>query len=225
VNEKDDAKDRVREVLGEMPPKKVMQDMRGDQVDDLMVGVQEMDLPESVKERMMAAMEKKAREAGYPDLDAFMEDHPEGVHLTDDPISIRLTDEERDAVLADEALLRQQPDRHREAVLDFYHAVVSMHIMLNTRNGELAEVDPELMSGKPCVRGSRVPIDMVIAMLAEKREDGRHCSVEDVVDEYDFLTPEEVRDAIKFAALCVRPRLMAEAIVALNEDADEEDDA
>lgn len=56
------------------------------------------------------------------------------------------------------------------------------------------------MGGLPCLRGLRIPVATVIAMLA----DGM--SVAEIVDELPDLVAEDVAEALKYAAEAVRER-------------------
>ncbi len=53
--------------------------------------------------------------------------------------------------------------------------------------------DPDLMGGQPCIRGMRMPVATVVAMVA----DGM--TVSGIPAEYPDLTPEDVRDALQHA--------------------------
>lgn len=55
------------------------------------------------------------------------------------------------------------------------------------------------MGGVPCIR-LRIPVATLVAMVA----DG--LSVEEVVDDLPDLTPEDVREALRYAAEAVRER-------------------
>jgi uncharacterized protein (DUF433 family) len=50
------------------------------------------------------------------------------------------------------------------------------------------------MVGKPCIRGTRMPVDMILRELA----DG--LSTEEVLSAHPFLTVEDIRAAQAFAA-------------------------
>jgi uncharacterized protein (DUF433 family) len=53
--------------------------------------------------------------------------------------------------------------------------------------------DPGILGGKPVVRGTRISVELILEYFA----DG--CSLEDVLEAYDHLTPEDVRAALAFA--------------------------
>jgi uncharacterized protein (DUF433 family) len=61
-------------------------------------------------------------------------------------------------------------------------------------------VDPGKMGGMPCIRGLRIPVATVVAMVA----DGM--SVEEIITELPDLEPEDVAEALRFAAEAVRER-------------------
>lgn len=53
--------------------------------------------------------------------------------------------------------------------------------------------DPEVMAGKPVVRGTRIPVERVLAHLAE-------ASMEDLFEAFPELTVEDVRACLASAA-------------------------
>ncbi len=55
-------------------------------------------------------------------------------------------------------------------------------------------IDPAVMAGKPCIKGTRMPVDMILRELA----DG--LTVEEVIAAHPFLAPEDIRAAQAFAA-------------------------
>lgn len=61
-------------------------------------------------------------------------------------------------------------------------------------------VDPQKMGGVPCVRGLRIPVATVVAMVA----DGMTAA--EIVDAYPDLEREDVHEALVFAAEAVRER-------------------
>ena len=60
--------------------------------------------------------------------------------------------------------------------------------------------DPEQMGGVPCIRGLRIPVATVVEMLAEGM------SEEEVLRAYPDLEPEDIREALRYAAVAVRER-------------------
>ncbi len=54
--------------------------------------------------------------------------------------------------------------------------------------------DPKVMGGRACVRGMRVPVSLLIKLVA----DGM--STEEIIDAYPYLEPEDIRQALSYAA-------------------------
>jgi len=59
---------------------------------------------------------------------------------------------------------------------------------------ERVAVDPGVHHGEPCIRGTRIPVRMIVGSLA----DG--LAVEQVIAEYPQLSPEDVYSALAYAA-------------------------
>ncbi len=53
---------------------------------------------------------------------------------------------------------------------------------------------PEVMGGKPCIRGLRVTVGMIVGQVAAGR------SVGDLLAEYPYLEREDIRQALRYAA-------------------------
>lgn len=56
------------------------------------------------------------------------------------------------------------------------------------------EMRPDVMLGKPVVRGTRITVELVLRKLAEG------CTLEELLDAYPRLTKEDVQAAMQFAA-------------------------
>lgn len=54
--------------------------------------------------------------------------------------------------------------------------------------------DPAIMGGKPCIKGTRIPVEIVLRYLASGD------TIEQVLEGYPSLTREDVLAAISFAA-------------------------
>ena len=61
-------------------------------------------------------------------------------------------------------------------------------------------VDPNKMGGVPCVRGLRIPVATVVEMVA----DGM--SEVEILRAYPDLEPEDIHEALRYAAAAVRER-------------------
>jgi uncharacterized protein (DUF433 family) len=58
------------------------------------------------------------------------------------------------------------------------------------------EINPQVMMGKPVIKGTRITVEMLFRKLSEG------ASQEDLLDAYPNLTGEDIRAAIGFAAIC-----------------------
>jgi uncharacterized protein (DUF433 family) len=65
---------------------------------------------------------------------------------------------------------------------------------------ERISIDPDVMGGVPCIRGFRIPVATVVAMFA----DGM--TAEEILGDLPDLTPEDIYEALRYAAEAVRER-------------------
>lgn len=56
------------------------------------------------------------------------------------------------------------------------------------------EMNPDVMLGKPVIRGTRIPVELIVRKVAEGATE------EILLDAYPRLTREDVRAALRFAA-------------------------
>jgi uncharacterized protein (DUF433 family) len=61
-------------------------------------------------------------------------------------------------------------------------------------------VDPHHMGGVPCLRGLRIPVATVVAMVADRM------SEEEILRAYPDLEPEDIREALRYAAEALQER-------------------
>jgi uncharacterized protein (DUF433 family) len=54
--------------------------------------------------------------------------------------------------------------------------------------------NPDILGGKPCVRGTRISVEFILEMAASG------ASRDDIVREYPHLTAEDVEEALRYAA-------------------------
>ena len=54
--------------------------------------------------------------------------------------------------------------------------------------------DPEVMGGKPCIRGLRVTVGTIVGLVAAGH------SMADILRAYPYLEKEDVREALSYAA-------------------------
>ena len=55
--------------------------------------------------------------------------------------------------------------------------------------------DPDILHGKPCIKGTRIPVYLIVSLVAEGE------TVESIINDYPSLTPEDIRAAIHYAAM------------------------
>jgi uncharacterized protein (DUF433 family) len=55
-------------------------------------------------------------------------------------------------------------------------------------------ISPEVMGGKPCIRGMRVTVGTIVGLIATGK------TVEDILAEYSYLEREDVLEALSYAA-------------------------
>lgn len=61
-------------------------------------------------------------------------------------------------------------------------------------------IDPNVCFGKPCIRGTRIWISLILDFLASGM------TIEDILEEYPQLTTDDVRAAIAYGAEMSRER-------------------
>ena len=54
--------------------------------------------------------------------------------------------------------------------------------------------NPSIMGGKPCIRGMRVTVGMIVGLVASGH------TKEDIVKLYPYLEPEDIDEALAYAA-------------------------
>ena len=54
--------------------------------------------------------------------------------------------------------------------------------------------DPDVMGGKPCIRGKRVTVGMIVGLIASGH------AKDDILKLYPYLEPEDIDEALSYAA-------------------------
>jgi uncharacterized protein (DUF433 family) len=62
--------------------------------------------------------------------------------------------------------------------------------------------DPEVMGGKACIRGMRITVGLVVSLVAEG------ATPEQIREEFPSLEPEDIRQALSYAAWLARDEVM-----------------
>ncbi len=55
-------------------------------------------------------------------------------------------------------------------------------------------LDPKIMGGKPCIRGMRVTVGMIMGLLSSGS------TTEDILKAYPYLEQEDIQEALEYAA-------------------------
>lgn len=58
---------------------------------------------------------------------------------------------------------------------------------------ERITVDPNILVGKPIIRGTRISVEFIVDLL------GRGWSVEQILREYDHITPADIQACLAYA--------------------------
>ena len=54
--------------------------------------------------------------------------------------------------------------------------------------------DPQVMGGRACIRGMRIPVSVIVGQIAHG------ATTDEVLDDYPDLEPEDIRQALQYAA-------------------------
>ena len=63
--------------------------------------------------------------------------------------------------------------------------------------------NPAVMGGKPCIRGMRVTVGMIVGQI------GAGISIEELLSEYPYLESEDIMQALRYAAALTQWREVA----------------
>ncbi len=69
-----------------------------------------------------------------------------------------------------------------------------MHAEIAMSTSNRIEVNPEVMLGKPVIRGTRVTVELLLRSLSEGATEA------ELIDAYPHLTSEDIKAAIAYAA-------------------------
>jgi uncharacterized protein (DUF433 family) len=61
-------------------------------------------------------------------------------------------------------------------------------------------VDPAIMGGKPCIRGLRVTVGMIVESIAAGR------TINDLLVDFPYLEEQDIREALSYAASLAQGR-------------------
>jgi uncharacterized protein (DUF433 family) len=55
-------------------------------------------------------------------------------------------------------------------------------------------IDPNVMGGQPCIRGLRIPVVLIVRMVASGK------TFKEIIEDYPELEEEDIKQALEFAA-------------------------
>ena len=88
-----------------------------------------------------------------------------------------------------------------------FAAIRGVHLLTSTVGpADYVEIRNDVMMGKPCLKGTRIPVYLVLEKLAAGE------SSRDILDAYPQLTPEHIKASLEYAA-----RLAADEIMLANQ--------
>jgi len=69
--------------------------------------------------------------------------------------------------------------------------------MQDTEIFERISSDPDICHGKPCIKGTRIPVYLLVSLVAEGED------TETIIKDYPSITPGDIKAAVRYAArLC-----------------------
>ena len=57
--------------------------------------------------------------------------------------------------------------------------------------------DPKILGGKACIRGMRISVSLIVNLIANGM------TIKEIIDEYPDLEPEDIQQALRYAAWAV----------------------
>jgi uncharacterized protein (DUF433 family) len=54
--------------------------------------------------------------------------------------------------------------------------------------------DPNVMSGRACIRGMRITVSLIVNLVADDM------SIEDILESYPYLEPDDIHQSLKYVA-------------------------
>jgi len=63
-------------------------------------------------------------------------------------------------------------------------------------------MDPEVMGGQPCLKGLRIPVSLIIKLIASGKK------IEEILEDYPELEEEDVKQSLEYAAWTVSERVL-----------------
>jgi len=68
--------------------------------------------------------------------------------------------------------------------------------------------DPDILAGKACIRGMRIPVSLIVNLVANGM------TIAEIIDDYPDVEPEDIRQALQYASWAADDSLYAPVRVA-----------
>jgi len=62
-------------------------------------------------------------------------------------------------------------------------------------------VDPNVMNGRPCIRGMRVQVSLILSLVANGM------TTEEIIKAYPYIEPEDISQCLRYAAWLAEDRI------------------
>lgn len=80
-------------------------------------------------------------------------------------------------------------------------------VMTTLKPFDRITVDPNIMNGRPCIRGMRLQVSLILSLVANGM------TTEEIIKAYPYIEPEDISQCLRYAAWLAEDRieLLAEA--------------
>jgi uncharacterized protein (DUF433 family) len=68
-------------------------------------------------------------------------------------------------------------------------------------------VDSRVMAGKPVIKGTRIPVELVLSKLSANH------SMDELLSDYPELTTDQIKDCLRYAAILVQRKNRIRSII------------
>ena len=63
--------------------------------------------------------------------------------------------------------------------------------------------DPKIMAGKACIRGMRIPVSLILNLVANGK------TTPEIIEDYPYLEPEDIQQSLLYAAWLAEERVIS----------------
>lgn len=62
--------------------------------------------------------------------------------------------------------------------------------------------NPKIMTGKACIRGMRIPVSLILNLVANGK------TTEEIIEDYPYIEPEDIKQCLLYAAWLSEERVI-----------------